>query len=110
MKTKMKATKEEPQTVKVDIDTSKGDVGDIGKAIATTDTPHKGKVAPAAAVIVKVKGITKDDAEKLRKALAKVKGVDAKASSAETGEAIVALSADGGAHLADIRKALKNVK
>src|SRR5262249_34826740 len=110
VKGKLKPAKEDPQTIKVDIDTTKADVGEIGKAIATTDTPHKAKVAPAAAVVVPVKGITKDASAKGGKAPTKVKGVDAKASSAGEGEAIVALSADGGAHLADIRKALKDLK
>jgi hypothetical protein len=46
----------------------------------------------------------------VRKALEGVKGVDAKTSSADTGQVIVELSGDGGARLADIRKALKEVK
>ena len=53
----LKATKEKPQTVTVDLDTSKGDLGDIAKAVCDCDTPHKEKVAPSATLIVPAPGL-----------------------------------------------------
>jgi hypothetical protein len=60
------AAKEAPQTVSVDLDTSKGDVGDIAKAISACDTPHKAKVAPSAALIVSAPGLTADNKSKIK--------------------------------------------
>lgn len=91
------------------MDTTKSDVGDVAKAIAGATTPHKDKVAPAAALVVPVKGVTKDDSAKVRKALHDVKGVVAKESSAQKGEVIVSLDNHGGAKLAEITKAVKKV-
>ncbi len=106
----LKATKTEAQLVTVDLDTSKADVGELAKAVGNARTPHSAKVAPSAALVVTAPGVTRADTDKVRKALDNVKGVDAEHSSAGQGEVIVALSRQGGARLADIRKALKNVK
>ncbi len=106
---KLKATQEKPQIVTVDIDPKKGDVGEIAKAVAQTETPHKAQHPPSAALIVPEKGLTKADTEKVRKALAGVKGVEAKEARAEEGQAIVPLSSAGGAHLAEIQKALSKL-
>jgi hypothetical protein len=106
LKAKLKATKEDPQFISIDLDTSKSDVGDVGKAVGATDTPHKDKVAPAAAVVIPAKGLAKDDDDKVRKALTGVKGVIAKEARAEKGEAVVPLDPKGGAKLSEIKKAL----
>lgn len=105
----LKAAKLAAQTVTVDLDTSKSDLGDVAKAVAGTDTPHKDKIAPAAALVVPVKGVTKDDTDKVRKALHDVKGVVAKESTAQKGQVIVPLDNHGGAKLAEITKAVKKV-
>jgi hypothetical protein len=108
-KAALKAAKEEPQTVSVDLDTKKADVGDIAKAISAADTPHKAKVAPSAALVVSAPALTADNKSKIKDALKDVKGVD----SAETAcdvkkqEIYVHLSAKGGAKVADITKALE---
>jgi hypothetical protein len=106
----IKAVKTEAQQVNIDLDTAKSDVGDVAKAVAASNTPHKGKVEPQAALVVPLKKVSKDDTEKVRKALADVKGVAAKASSAGEGEVIVELDNQGGARLAEITKALKKLE
>jgi hypothetical protein len=103
----LKAAKLEAQTVTVDLDTSKSDVGDVAKSVAAATTPHKEKVEPQAALVVTVKGVTKADTDKVRKALQDVKGVVAKESTVQKGEVHVALDNDGGAKLEEINKALK---
>ena len=104
----LKATKEKPQIVTVELDTSKGDVGDIAKAVCDCDTPHKEKVAPTATLIIPAPGLNEGNAEKVADALQDVKGVDAKESKANVKrkEIRVKLDAKGGAKLADIKKAL----
>jgi hypothetical protein len=109
VKDKIKATKEDPQLVTIDLDTDKSDIGDVGKAVANADTPHKEKVAPAAAVVISVKGLTKDDAKKVQNALSMVKGVVAKEARADKDQAIVPLSAKGGAKLSEVKKALEKL-
>jgi hypothetical protein len=106
----IKAVKTEAQQVTVDLDTSKSDVGDVAKAVAASNTPHKGKVEPQAALVVPLKKVTAGDSEKVRKALAGVKGVAAKAARAAEGEVIVELDNQGGARLAEITKALKKLE
>ncbi len=106
LESKIKPAKEDPQPVTIDLNTEKADVGDVAKAVAGADTPHKDKVAPAAAVVVPVKGLAAGDDEKVRKALAGVKGVTAKEARADKGEAVVPLDAKGGAKLSEIKKAL----
>jgi hypothetical protein len=59
---------------------------------------------------VPLKKVTKDDSDKVKKALAGVKGVVAKESTAGQGEVIVQLDNLGGAHLAEITKALKKLE
>src|SRR5437667_3280727 len=81
-KVALKATKEKPQTITIDLDTDKGDVGDVAKAIAECDTPHKDTVAPSATLVISAPGLTEDNAEKVSDALKEVKGVDAKESKA----------------------------
>jgi hypothetical protein len=105
----LKPVKTEAQMVTVDLDTTKSDVGEVAKAIAASKTPHAKLVEPAAALVVAAKGIKKGDTEKVRKALADVKGVVAKESSAEEGQVIVSLNNQGGARLVEITKALKKL-
>ena len=105
----LKPVKTEAQLVTVDLDTTKSDVGEVAKAIAASKTPHSKLVEPAAALVVSAKGINKGDTEKVRKALAGVKGVVAKESSAEEGQVIVSLDNQGGARLVEITKALKKL-
>jgi hypothetical protein len=109
VKSAIKGTKEDPQFVSIDLDTAKSDIGDVGKAVAEADTPHKAKVAPAAAVVIPVKGLTKDDAKKVQNALAKVKGVVAKEARADKDQAVVPLSDKGGAKLSEVKKALEKL-
>jgi hypothetical protein len=105
----LKAAKEAPQTVTIDLDTSKADVGDIAKAISACDTPHKAKVAPSAALIVSAPGLTEDNKSKIKDALKDVKGVDGAETKCDVKkqEIYVHLSAKGGAKMADITKALE---
>lgn len=105
----LKAAKLEAQVILIDLDTSKSDVGDVAKAISAATTPHKDKVAPAAALVMQVKSATKGDTEKVRRALHGVKGVVAKESTAQKGEVIIPLDNHGGARLAEITKAVKKV-
>ena len=104
----LKATKEDPQTITVDLDTSQGDLGDVAKAVSECDTPHKEKVAPAAILVVRAPALNDDNIEKVADALKEVKGVDAKESKCDVKkkEIHVKLDGKGGAKLADIRKAL----
>lgn len=95
-----KPTKANP-TAEVSIDTEKADVGDLAKAAAGAPTPHRSDGAPSATLVLKGK------AEDVSESLAKVKGVDAKASKAEKGEIHVKLDDKGGAKLSDIKTALK---
>lgn len=106
---KLAATKTKAQTVTINLDTSKSDVGDVAKAIAHTKTPHAQKVAPSAALIVSLQGVSKGDTKKVRSALKGVKGVNAKGSRAGKGQVIVALDPSGVAHLAAIKAALKKL-
>ena len=108
-KVALKAAKEASQTVSVDLDTSKGDVGDIAKAISASDTPHKAKIAPSAALIVSAPGLTADNKSQIKEALKDVKGVDGAETKCDVKkqEIYVHLSAKGGAKLADITRALE---
>jgi hypothetical protein len=108
-KVALKPSKEAPQAVSIDLDTAKGDVGDIAKAISATDTPHKGKVAPAAALIVSAPALTDNNKSKIKDALKDVKGVDGAETKCDVKkqEIYVHLSAKGGAKVADIKKALE---
>ena len=108
-KVALKAAKEDPQTVSVNLDTAKGDVGDIAKAISACETPHKAKVAPSAALIVSAPGLTEDNKSKIKDALKDVKGVDGAETKCDVKkqEIYVHLSAKGGAKVANITKALE---
>ncbi len=107
-KVALKATKEKPQTVTINLDTEKGDLGDVAKAVCDCDTPHKEKVAPTATLILPAPGLNEGNSEKVADALKDIKGVDAKESKADIKkkEIHVKLDAKGGAKLADIKKAL----
>jgi copper chaperone CopZ len=104
----LKATKKEPQTIEVKLDTEKGDVGDIAKAVSNADTPHKDTVAPSTTLIVPAKGLTDGNKAKLKDALKGVKGVEVAKTKCDPKkkEIYVLLSGKGGAKLADIKKAL----
>jgi hypothetical protein len=107
-KVELKATKKDPQTISVKLDTKKSDVGDIAKAVSNADTPHKDTVAPSATLIVAAPGLTDDNKGKLKDALKDVKGVEAAKVKCDPKkkEIYVLLSDKGGAKLADINKAL----
>jgi hypothetical protein len=109
-KVALKPSKEEPQTVKLELDPGKGDLGDIAKAISSCDTPHKAKVAPAAALIVSAPKLTEGNKSKIKDALKNVAGVDGAETKCDVKkqEIYVHLSAKGGAKLADITKALSD--
>jgi len=110
IESEIKPAKLEAQQVTIDLDTTKSDVGEVAKAIAAANTPHKDKVEPQAALVVPLKKVTKDDTNTVKKSLADVKGVVAKASSAGRGEVIVQLDNQGGARLAEITKALNKLE
>jgi hypothetical protein len=94
--------------VTVDITPDKGDVGDLAKAAAEADTPHKSKGAPTTRLILKAPSLTKENAKGVADALKGVKGVNAKQSRADVDEQMiyVRLNDKGGAKLSDIQKAL----
>jgi hypothetical protein len=101
--------KDEISPVTVDLDTAKADVGDLAKAAADAQTPHRGEVgAPSAYLVVEASGLTEDNAKKLQGALKDVKGVEPKTTNADVKkkEIHVKLDDKGGAKLADIKKAL----
>jgi len=104
----LKAAKEDSQSVSVNIDTTKADVGDIAKAICACDTPHKAKVAPGVALVVSAPGLTDDNKSKIKDALKDIQGVDGAETKCDVKkqEIYVHLSAKGGAKVADITKAL----
>jgi hypothetical protein len=95
-------------TVTVDIEPAKGDVGDLAKAAAGADTPHKAKGAPTTRLIVDAPGLTDANAKGVADALKNVKGVDAAKSKANVKDQKIYVRLDdkGGAHLAEIQKAL----
>src|SRR5207244_8517911 len=103
----LKAAKEKPQTITVDLDTSQGDLGEVAKAISECDTPHKDKVPPSATLVVRAPGLNDGNIEKVADALKDLKGVDAKESKCDVKkkEIHVKLDGKGGAKLADIKKA-----
>jgi hypothetical protein len=107
-KIELKATKKDPQVISIKLDTEKGDVGDIAKAVTNCETPHKDTVAPSATLIVAAAGLTEDNKSKLKDALKEVKGVEAAKVKCDPKkkEIYVLLSGKGGAKLADIKKAL----
>jgi hypothetical protein len=104
----LKPAKEDPQTVSIELDTGKGDLGDIAKAVSACETPHKAKVAPAAALIVSAPSLTDGNKSKIKDALKDVAGVDGAETKCDVKkkEIYVHLGAKGGAKLADITKAL----
>lgn len=95
--------------VTVDIDPSKADVGDLAKAAAAAETPHRAKGAPSATLVLPARGVKKTDQAKIRAALKRVKGVDAQASMVGNNQILVKLDDGGGAKLADIKKALAGI-
>jgi copper chaperone CopZ len=90
----------------VEFDPAKCDVGDLAKAAADAETPHRAQGAPSATLVLTA--ATGADEKKVQQALQKVKGVDAKKSSVKRGEIHVKLDDKGGAKLADIKEALKD--
>jgi hypothetical protein len=93
----------------VEFDPAKADVGDLAKAAAAAETPHRdSKGAPSATLVLPAPNITAQNAKKVEEALKDVKGVDAATSRADESkkEIHVKLKDQGGARLADIEKAL----
>ncbi len=88
----------------------KTDLGAAADKVNKADTPHKAKAAPGLAVVVFAERLDKESAEKAEKALAKVKGVDAKGSKVdrEKGEISVKLNGDHKVTIAEITGALKD--
>ena len=104
-----KPTKNEPVAI-VDIDLSKGDVGDLAKAANAAKTPHRVKGPPEATLVLAGKDFKRGDVKKVQDALKDVKGVNSSASRIDfkAKEIHVKLANKGGAKLADIKKALAN--
>ncbi|GBD35069.1 hypothetical protein HRbin36_00173 [bacterium HR36] len=94
-----------PQIVTLDVDLSKSDVGDIAAAVAGCNTPHAAKVAPSARLVLLASAVSAKDTEKVQKALAHVKGVNAKHSEASKGQILIHV--EKGAKLAEIREAIE---
>ena len=107
-KVQLKVTKKDLQIITIKLDTEKGDLGDIAKAVSNADTPHKDTVAPSATLIVSASALTEDNKGKLKDALKDVKGVEAAKTKCnpKKKEIYVLLSGKGGAKLAEIKKAL----
>ena len=95
-------------TTVVDIDLGKADLGELAKAIADTETPHRSKEAPSSFLVLEAPGLTKANARSIAEALKAVRGIDAKESKGDVKakEIHVRLDGRGGSHLADVKKAL----
>jgi hypothetical protein len=90
----------------VEINPAKGDVGELAKAAAGAETPHRAKGAPSATLVLNAPRVKATDGKKVKEVLKNVKGVDANASAVRGKTIQVKLSDEGGAKLADIKKAL----
>jgi hypothetical protein len=90
----------------VEFDTSKVDVGDLAKAIASVKTAGA-KEDTAAFLMVYVELSGEEQAAILR-ALTKVNGVNAKKSEATGERLLIALDNGGGAKLSEVLEALKS--
>src|SRR5438046_222406 len=55
----------ETSTVSVTIDPSKGDVGDVAKAAANAETPHRTKGAPSVTLVLAASSLSDDNAKTL---------------------------------------------
>jgi hypothetical protein len=100
-------------SVPVVYDSAKADVGDLAKATAAADTPHRdSRGAPSATLVLPAPKMTAANAKKVVDALKGLKGVDAAASRADLAkkEIHVKLDDQGGAKLADIEKALADFR
>jgi hypothetical protein len=75
---------------------AKADLGACGEAIMKAQTPHHEKVAPELDLVMFAE-LDKASAEKTMEALAKIKGIDAKHSTADvkTGEISIRLTTGG---------------
>ena len=94
-------------------DSAKADVGDLAKAAASADTPHRdSRGAPSATLVLPAPHITTANAKKVADALKGLKGVDAAASRADVAKKEIHVKLDdrGGAKLADIEKALADLR
>jgi len=100
-------------SVPVMFDSAKSDVGDLAKAAAAVDTPHRdSRGAPSATLVLPAPKITDANAKKVADALKGLKGVDAAASRADLAKKEIHVKLDdrGGAKLADIEKALADLR
>ena len=100
-------------SVPVVYDSAKADVGDLAKAAAGADTPHRdSRGAPSATLVLPAPKMTAANAQKVVDALKGLKGVDTAASRADVAkkEIHVKLEDQGGAKLEDIEKALADFR
>ena len=100
-------------SVQVVYDSAKADVGDLAKAAAGADTPHRdSRGAPSATLVLSAPKISDAIAKKIPEALKGVKGVNAAGSRADFAkkEIHVKLDDQGGAKFADIEKALADFR
>jgi len=95
-------------TTVIEIDLSKADLGQLAKAIADTETPHRSKETPSSYLILEAPGLTKANAKAFEAALKAVRGVDPKRSKADVSKKEIHVKLDSGrdAKLADIKQAL----
>jgi hypothetical protein len=94
-------------------DSAKADVGDLAKAVAGAETPHRdSRGAPSATLVLPAPHVTNALAKKVADALKGLKGVDATASRADVAKKEIHVKLDdrGGAKLADIEKALADFR
>jgi hypothetical protein len=110
MKVAQRPTAKNPVAVVVPLDGAKYDLGDLARTVASAKTPNRTKGAPSAALILRVKssdGGADALAKTFEKTCASLKGVDARKCrlDSEKKEARIALTAEGGAKLADIMAA-----
>lgn len=107
---------EEPDglvSVPLEFDSAKADLGDLAKAAAAAETPHRdSRGAPSATLVLPAPKISDASAKKVGDALKDVKGVDAAASRADVGKKTIHIKLDdqGGAKLADIERALADFR
>src|SRR5262249_56052241 len=112
VKVATKPTKDDP-TARVAFDPAKADVGDLARAVAGAQTPDREKGAPSATLVLAYERLdgsaVADEAYlpgKVEKALANLKGVDAKKSKIDfkKRQLLIRLDDKGGARLSHVKK------
>lgn len=95
----------------VTIDLNKADLGQLAKKVAAAKTPQRKTKPPGTTLVLPLPNLTEENAKQIPAALAKLAGVDARASTVDlTAKAVnVKLLDKGGARFSEIKKALEAV-